>query len=291
MGSIMPGTGGPNHHPKDPPRRYSAAMSNGPGEPPSTPATPPPGGPPGAPAGGTGMDAGDEMVVRVVEEFTETVEEANREQARIVIVTALVALVSAIAGPLVSLKINSDQIDSQRATSQEQAAALKEATAAQNEEEAARSEDEFNRTQRREAYTDFLSSYNNGAVDLTEISGRLTSQGYPPPRAARELQRILDLLKDVTRDYYTVTLVASVDAREKAGTAYNEFTQVAVDLIDLGGRVTNGEAIPAGELRHLGQSFSARYQDMITQSAAFIELARDDVAANKNAETSTASDN
>lgn len=256
-------------------------MSNGPGEPPSTPPNPPPNGPPILPVSEGGLDSDDRMVIRVVEEFTQTVEEANREQSRIVIVTAMVALVSAIAGPLVSLKINSDQIDSQRATSKEQATALKKSTDVQNDEESARSEDEFNRTERRVAYTDFLSTFNNGAVDLLEIAGKYTSVGYPPAAAARDLKKILDILKDVTRDFYTVTLVASGDGREKAGNAYGAFTKVANQLIRVGGAVIDGAQLTGAQGERLNAKFQSHYQTLITLSQAFIEIARNDLSSNK----------
>jgi hypothetical protein len=260
-------------------------MSNGPGEPPSTPANPPPSDPPILPVSEGGLDSDDRMVIRVVEEFTETVEEANREQSRIVIVTAIVALVSSIAGPLVALKINSDQIDSQRATSKEQADALKKSTVAQNTEEADRSEDEFNRTERRVAYTDFLSTYNNASVDLVTISGKFTALGYPAAAAARDLGKILDLLKDVTRDFYTVTLVASGDGREKAGNAYGAFAKVANQLIQVGGALTDGVQLTQAQKDRINAKYRSHYQTLIALSSAFIEVARTDLDSN-NADSS-----
>jgi hypothetical protein len=262
-------------------------MSNGPGEPPSGPPTPPPSDPPVLPVSEGGLDSDDRMVIRVVEEFTETVEEANREQSRIVIVTAVVALVSAIAGPLVSLKINSDQIDSQRETSKAQAAALLESTHDQNDLEAARSESEFNRSERRVAYTDYLSTYNNSAVDLLEISGKYTADGYPPGAAARDLNKILDALKDVTRDFYTVTLVASADARDQASNSYAQFTKVANQLIHIGGALTDGIQLSAAQKAEINSRFQRHYQTLIQLSSAFIEQARKDLASNNEAQSAS----
>lgn len=228
-------------------------MSTGPGEPPNPETT-----------------TDDDVVLRVVEEFTNTVEESNREQSRIVIVTAIVALVSSVAGPLVALKINSDQIDSQRATSKEQVSA-----------ERARGEGEFIRTERRAAYTDFLAAYNNGALDLLGIGGGFTSGGYPPGPAARDLEAIVQTLKDVTRTYYTVNLVGSKDAVSNAGQAYAQFADVANRLINLGSRVINGTAPGQGQLNAFNQEMQDRYQnDLIPASQAFIETGRDDMAAN-----------
>ncbi|MCW2797302.1 hypothetical protein [Nocardioides sp.] len=256
-------------------------MSNGPGEPPSTPANPPPSSPPTLPVSEGGLDSDDRMVIRVVEEFTETVEEANREQARIVIVTAIVALVSAIAGPLVALKINSDQIGSQRDTSREQAATLRQTTDTQNQQEAARNEDEFIRTERRVAYTDFLATYNNGAVDLTEIGGKLTAATYPPRLIAKDLQSLIDILKGEQRDYYTVTLLASADSRDKARSADREYTGFCVALIQFARSRLQGTRFSATEFRQQNKVFVATYNRLISLSAEFIDSARVDVSANK----------
>src|SRR3954454_1653196 len=78
-----------------------------------------------------------------------------RYQARVALVTAIVALVSAILGPAVSLWINSTQIHNQS----EQFKAEIASTQGQ-------SEAEFVRTERSTAYTDFLTAFNNGAIDL-----------------------------------------------------------------------------------------------------------------------------
>lgn len=228
-------------------------MSSGAGEPPNPDTT-----------------TDDDVVLRVVEEFTNTVEESNREQSRIVIVTAMVALVSSIAGPLVALKINSDQIDSQ-AVNAEKASDL----------EQARGEGEFIRTERRAAYSDFLAAYNNGTLDLVGIGGKYTVFGYPPRAATNDLATIVQTLKDVTRTYYTVNLVGSKDAVANAGQAYALFATFANDLIQLGAGVANGTAPGAQALSRLGDEFEARYsQDLIPASQTFIETGRDDMAAN-----------
>lgn len=255
-------------------------MSNGPGEPPTPPGGPPPGGPPILPVSEGGLDSDDRMVIRVVEEFTQTVEEANREQSRIVIVTAIVALVSAIAGPLVSLKINSDQIDSQRETSKAQAAALLESTKDQNDLEAARNESEFIRTERRVAYTDFLTTINNGAVDLTEIAGKLTAANYPNRLIAKNIQDLIDLIKGAQRDYFTVRLLASDDVREQAENALGEFTKYYLDLNDLATSRLGGVTYSPAQLRQKNKQLVAHYNQLLFFSKVFIQSARVDVAAN-----------
>jgi hypothetical protein len=255
-------------------------MSNGPGEPPSGPPTPPPSGPPTLPVSEGGLDSDDRMVIRVVEEFTQTVEEANREQSRIVIVTAVVALVSAIAGPLVSLKINSDQIDSQRDTSKEQAAALLKSTTEQNALEAGRSESEFIRSERRVAYADYLSTFNNGTVDITEIGGQITTPGYPPRLLAKDLQKVIDVLKDEQRDYFKVILVASPDSREQAKNARAKFEEHCVRLINFARSRLNGTQYSVAQLRQFQREFSNQYDLLITLSASFIETGRIDLKSN-----------
>lgn len=228
-------------------------MSNGPGEPPNENTT-----------------TDDDVVLRVVEEFTNTVEESNREQSRIVIVTAMVALVSSIAGPLVALKINSDQIDSQAANAKT-ASAL----------EQTRGEGEFIRTERRAAYTAFLAAYNNAALDLVGIGGKYTSLGYPPRAATRDVAAIVQSIKDVTRTYYTVNLVGSNDAVANADQAYGLFATYANDLIELGVSIVNGKAPGAADLATLSDQFEARYSgELIPASKTFIETGRDDMKAN-----------
>jgi hypothetical protein len=94
------------------------------------------------------------------------IDSSARYQARIALITAIVALVSALLGPLVSLKINSDQIKSQGRQASSQINASTE-----------QSEGEFVRTQQGDAYTEFLTAFNNGTLDLLGAAGALGTPG------------------------------------------------------------------------------------------------------------------
>src|SRR4051812_31649649 len=109
-------------------------MSNGDGQPPPSAPT--------ADNDGDGINNATEGAIETA------VDSGARYQARIALVTAIVALISALLGPLVSLKINSDQIKSQGRQATAQIAASTE-----------QSEGEFVRTQQGTAYTDFLTAF------------------------------------------------------------------------------------------------------------------------------------
>src|SRR3954451_18109675 len=94
------------------------------------------------------------------------IDTSARYQARIALITAIVALVSALLGPLVSLRINSDQIKSQGRQAKNQIDANTQ-----------QSEDEFVRTQQGSAYTDFLTAFNNGTLDLLGAAGGVAHPG------------------------------------------------------------------------------------------------------------------
>src|ERR1700712_268840 len=101
-------------------------MSNGDSQPPSGPFSP------------TG-DSDNDGVNNATEQ---SIDSSARYQARIALITAIVALVSALLGPLVSLKINADQIKSQRQVSDAAAIAQRNATTAQNKTDQQQSESE-----------------------------------------------------------------------------------------------------------------------------------------------------
>ena len=126
------------------------------------------------------------------------IDSGARYQARIALITAIVALVSALLGPLVSLKINSDQIESQG----DQATGQIKANTTQ-------SESEFVRTQRSTAYTEFLTAFNNGTLDLLGAAGAFRTPGNSAKDLAGPEQAAVHAVKDVTATYYKVRIVAS----------------------------------------------------------------------------------
>lgn len=197
-----------------------------------------------------------------------SVDPSARYQARVALVTAIVALVSAILGPLVSLKINSDQIDSQR-----------KQTIQQNEVDRKASESEFVRTERRAVYADYLAAYNNGAVDLTATGGRVTTPGFSGEPLAKEAESLIATLREVTAKYYAVSLLVSEDAQEEASTSYQLFAQHASELLTLSSQALNGSATNA-QLQEMGDALGDRYAELLGSSEAFIEAARVDLCAN-----------
>ena len=197
-----------------------------------------------------------------------SIDPSARYQARVALVTAIVALVSAILGPLVSLRINSDQIESQR-----------EQTIEQNEVDRKASESEFVRTERRAVYADYLAAYNNGAVDLTATGGRVTTPGFTGEPLAKETESLIATLRDVTAKYYAVSLLVSEDAQEEASTSYQLFAQHASELLTLSSQALNGSATNA-QLQEMGDALGDRYAELIGSSEAFIQAARVDLCAN-----------
>ena len=197
------------------------------------------------------------------------IDSSARYQARIALITAIVALVSALLGPLVSLKINSDQIKSQR-----------DANTAQNRADRSQSESEFRRTQRSTAYTDFLTAFNNGTIDLLGAAGALGGGGNAEGLATQS-QKAVDAVKEVTATFYRVRIVASDDTNADAEALYGEFSGWSGALLVAFGRVLNGQPLTA-EDRDLLTGTDAEYDLLLGLSKDFIESGRTDMATDKN---------
>ena len=205
------------------------------------------------------------------------IDSSARYQARIALITAIVALVSALLGPLVSLKINSDQIESQR-----------NANTAQNRADRAQSESEFRRTQRTTAYTDFLTSFNNGTLDLLGAAGAFGGGaggdvGANAEALSTQTQKAVDAVKDVTATFYKVRIVASDDVNDKAEDLYAEFGAWSGGLLQAFGAVLNGVPLTT-EQQNLLQTTSDEYARLQELSNDFIEKGRTDMATDKSDE-------
>jgi hypothetical protein len=194
------------------------------------------------------------------------IDTSARYQARIALITAIVALISALLGPLVSLKINSDQIKSQGRQATQQIAA-----------NTTQSEHEFVRTQQGTAYTDFLTAFNNGTVDLLGAAGALGSTGSSPKGLAGQEQVAVQAVKDVTAAYYKVRIVAADTSNTKALALYNEFASWSGTLLQLGAKVLAGQQLEPDEQQFFAtESTTAEYQTLLGLSNEFIEAGRAD---------------
>jgi hypothetical protein len=190
-----------------------------------------------------------------------------------------VALVSALLGPLVSLKINSDQIDVQAENNRAQIDAQLKTSTSEQDANAGQAESEFVRTERREAYTGFLTAYNNAAIDVIGAAGAFS--GNPSPQVlAQQEQKAIDAVKNVTSTYYEVRIVASKEAFDEAEAAYVEFSRYAGALLTAGSKIANGQQ------QHLTQEEQnavlggeAEYQALLQLSIDFIEKGRADMSA------------
>jgi hypothetical protein len=226
----------------------------------STGESPPPVDPHAADADGDGINNATENAIETA------VDSGARYQARIALVTAIVALVSALLGPLVSLKINSDQIESQGDQAAEQIAANSD-----------QSEGEFVRTQQGTAYTDFLTAFNNGTIDLLGAAGALGSTGTSPKDLAGQEQAAVQAVKDVTAAYYQVRIVAGEDANDSAEKVYGEFASWSGMVLQLGSKRLAGLPLTDEELQFLSnESTTAEYGALLDLSNDFIEYGRKD---------------
>jgi hypothetical protein len=198
------------------------------------------------------------------------IDSGARYQARIALITAIVALVSALLGPLVSLKINSDQIESQR-----------KANTAQNVADRGQSESEFRRTQRTTAYTDFLTAFNNGTLDLLGAAGAFAGGSGDADGLATQTQKAIDAVKDVTATFYKVRIVASSKTNEKAEALYGEFGTWSGALLQAFGKILNGVELTA-EDESLLTSTSEEYTLLLGLSNDFIETGRDDMTTDED---------
>ena len=198
------------------------------------------------------------------------IDSGARYQARIALITAIVALVSALLGPLVSLKINSDQIESQR-----------DANTAQNIADRGQSESEFRRTQRSTAYTDFLTAFNNGTLDLLGAAGAFSSGNGDAEGLSTQTQKAIDAVKDVTATFYRVRIVASGDTNEKAEALYGEFGSWSGGLLQTFGKILNGQQLTDDD-RVLLTTTDDEYTLLLGMSDDFIKTGRDDMATDED---------
>jgi hypothetical protein len=215
-----------------------------------------------------------ESAAQAAADLQGSVDPAARYQARIALVTAIVALVSALLGPLVSLKINSSQVESQRKQNEDSAAAA-----------AAQSEGEFVRSQRSEAYTALLSSFNNATLDLIGAAGFFGSANSETPvDIIREQQATaVKAVKDVTAAYYQVKIVASDDVAESADNLYGEFGTWSGSLLTAIGDLLSGNDLTADEVA-LFEGTNDEYLKLLGLSNDFIEKGRDDMASNSDSD-------
>jgi hypothetical protein len=197
------------------------------------------------------------------------IDSSARYQARIALITAIVALVSALLGPLVSLKINSDQIESQA-----------DANTAQNAADTQQSEGEFRRTQRTTAYTDFLTAFNNGTLDLLGAAGAFAGGG-DAQGLSTQTQKAIDAVKDVTATFYKVRIVASGGTNDKAEALYDEFGSWSGALLQTFGRILNGQQLTADD-RTLLTTTDDEYTRLLGLSNDFIETGRDDMKTDED---------
>jgi len=209
------------------------------------------------------------------------IDSSARYQARIALITAIVALVSALLGPLVSLKINSDQIDVQAQNNKTQIAAQRETTTKEAEATAAQAESEFVRTERREAYTAFLTAYNNASIDVIGAAGAFGAANPSRDALLQQEQKAIDAVKSVTSTYYEVRIVSSEAAFDEAEAAYVEFSRYAGALLRAGPKIASGQAGQlTDEEREAVLGGEAEYQTLLNLSIAFIEEGRADMSAN-----------
>jgi hypothetical protein len=202
-----------------------------------------------------------------------TIDASARYQARVALVTAIVALISAILGPIVALWINSAQIDSQ----------AKQFTV-QTDADTGQSEAEFVRTQRSTAYTDYLTAFNNGTLDLLGAAGAFAGGGGTAEQFNEQTQKAINAVKDVTATFYKVRIVASKNADTKAVALYGEFGTWSGALLVAFGAILNGEQLNA-EQQQLLLNTDDEYTTLLGLSNEFIEIGRDDMSADFEAKT------
>jgi hypothetical protein len=192
------------------------------------------------------------------------IDSGARYQARIALITAVVALISALLGPLVSLKINSDQIDSQKVQFKDEATA-----------NAHQSEGEFVRTQRSTAYTEFLTAFNNATLDLIGAAGAFATPGVNPQSLGEQEQKSVQAVKDVTATYYKVRIVASDEAFKKSEALYQEFAAWSGALLVAGSKILSNTPLEAADEQILTGT-QGEYQTLLGLSIDFIDSGRDD---------------
>jgi hypothetical protein len=227
----------------------------------STGQPPPP--PPPAAVSPTG-DADGDGLANVAEA---AIDASARYQARVALITAIVALVSAILGPVVSLWINHSQIKSQGDQFSDQI------TSANGQSEA-----EFVRTQRSTAYTDFLTAFNNGAIDLLGAAGAIGSGGGTADQLNDQVDKSVTAVKDFTSTFFKVRIVASKEANEKALALYGEFSTWSGSLLVTFGQLLNGQQITA-EQQDLLNNTSDEYSKLLDMADDFVTEGRKDMSS------------
>jgi len=186
-----------------------------------------------------------------------------RSQSRLALITAIVALVSAIAGPLVSLRINSDQIANQRVIAQ---------AAAELEQ------DNYLRTTRRTAYADFATAYSSAALNMLQTSGRLRAAGVDPSDLDAALTSNNEDLSTVTSAYYALTLVGSAQAVTAASDVLTATANLYEAIIAQANSYRD-DALATAEYADLIDAVDDGYQRCTRLQLAFVNSARSDVDA------------
>ena len=186
-------------------------------------------------------------------------------QARLALITAAVALVSVIAGPLVSLRINSDQIAKQRVIA-DSAAHLEQ--------------DNYLRTQRRTAYSDFSAA----GLAFVQSSATLRGPGVSAADIRVDLVAAAATLSTVNTAFYSLTLIGSPEAVGKATAVVQQTVQTHQALANQSAAYRD-DAVTTDGYRALGAAVDSAYSRAVEEHAAFIDLARADVHANDSAAT------
>ena len=188
-------------------------------------------------------------------------------QARLALITALVALVSAIAGPLVSLKINSDQITTQRALAGEQSQG---------------DQANFLRNERRSTYAAYGAAFSKAYLGMLASSDRLHASALSDTELKTETDKVTGMLSEVLDAYYGVSLVGTTAAVETSQKLLNATTAMYAAYGDL---VTAYQRDP----KSIDQPFKALMDAGDTAGAVsgqFIQAARTDIEANRAVPTS-----
>lgn len=208
------------------------------------------------------------------------IDSSARHQARVAFITAMVALVSAILGPLVSLWINHAQIQSQGDQIKAQQKQFESEIQTTNKQ----SESEFVRTQRSGAYADFLTAFNNGAIDFLGAAGAfraLADGGSATPAQVKEqMDKAVTAVKDFSSTFFKVRILASSAANDSALALYGEFDTWSGNLLTTFGVVLNGQQI-SSEQRQLLDTTGDEYTKLLDMADAFTTEGRKDMAQDR----------
>lgn len=186
----------------------------------------------------------------------------RNHQARLALITALVALVSAIAGPLVSLKINSDQITTQRALAGDQSQS---------------DQANFLRNERRTTYAAYGAAFSKAYLGMLASSDRLHVSTLSEAELKTETDRVTGMLSEVLDAYYGVSLIGTTAAVETSQKLLNATTAMYAaygDLVTAYQRDPKSTDLPFKALIDAGDTAGA-------VSGQFIQAARTDIEANK----------